>query len=208
MADSDRARVTPATVDDVDPVTDLWIALAESQRAFGSTLLAEGNRGAVREWVARSVVTGELLVARAGDGDPIGFVGFALDHGGYERDRTRGVVSNLFVVPERRDEGIGADLLDAAERALRETGAETVALEALAANERAREFYAAHGYEPHRVELRKSLATDDGAGDADGRGEGGDERNDGRGEGGDERNDGRGAGDADGRGAGDDDPID
>lgn len=54
MADSDRVHVTPATVDDVDPVTDLWIALAEGQRAHGSTLLAEENRGSVREWVARS----------------------------------------------------------------------------------------------------------------------------------------------------------
>ena len=165
MADSDRVRITPATVNDVDPVTDLWIALAESQRAYGSALLAEGNRGAVREWVARSVVTGELLIAR--DGDPLGFVAFTLDRGGYERDRTRGTVSNLYVVPGRRGEGIGTDLLKAAERALRETGAETVALEALAANERAREFYAAHGYETHRVELRKSLsAGDGGAGDS------------------------------------------
>lgn len=177
MADSDRVRITPATVDDVDPVTDLWIALAESQRAYGSALLAEGNRGAVREWVARSVVTGELLIARDGDGDPLGFVGFTLDRGGYERDRTRGTVSNLYVVPGRRGEGIGTDLLEAAERALRETGAETVALEALAANERAREFYAAHGYEMHRVELRKSLsAGDGGAGDDARSGDGDDAR--------------------------------
>ncbi|KDS91088.1 acetyltransferase [Halorubrum saccharovorum] len=165
MADSDSVRVTPATADDVDPVTDLWIALAEGQREHGSTLLAEGNRETVREWVARSVVTGELLVARDGDDEPVGFVGFELDHGGYERERTRGIVSNLFVVPERRDEGVGADLLEAAERALREAGAETVALEALAANDRAREFYAEQGYEPHRVELTKSLAAGDGDGD-------------------------------------------
>jgi len=72
MADSDRVHVTPATVDDVDPVTDLWIALAEGQRAHGSTLLAEENRGSVREWVARSVVTAELLVARDGADDLIG----------------------------------------------------------------------------------------------------------------------------------------
>ncbi|WP_123621588.1 GNAT family N-acetyltransferase [Halorubrum sp. CSM-61] len=177
MADSDTACVTPATADDVDRVTDLWIALAEGQRAHGSTLLAEGNRAAVREWVSRSVVTGELLVARD-DGnatdEPVGFVGFALDRGGYDRDRTRGVVSNLFVVPERRGEGIGADLLEAAERALRQAGAETVALEALAANDRAREFYAERGYEPHRVELTKSLAAGDGAEGGEGEGDDGD----------------------------------
>ncbi|AZQ14778.1 GNAT family N-acetyltransferase [Halorubrum sp. PV6] len=165
MPDSDEVRVTPATADDVDAATDLWVALAESQRDHGSTLLASGNRGAVREWVARSVVTGELLLARDGD-EPVGFVSFTLEHGGYERDRTLGTVSNLFVVPERRGEGIGGDLLDAAERALCESGAETVALEALAANERAREFYATHGYELHRVELQKPLPTD-GDGDDD-----------------------------------------
>ncbi|MDZ5812511.1 GNAT family N-acetyltransferase [Halorubrum sp. AD140] len=163
------AAITPASVGDVDEVTDLWIALAEGQRRHGSTLLAEPNRAAVREWVSRSVVTGELLVARDGDSDesPIGFVGFSLDREGYERERTRGTVSNLFVVPDRRGEGIGAELLEAAERALAEAGAETVALEALADNDRAREFYAGRGYDCHRVELTKSLS---GAGDSrDGR---------------------------------------
>lgn len=175
MSDGGPAGVAigPATVDDVDPITDLWIALAEGQRRHGSALLAEGNRSAVREWVARSVVTGEVLVARtAADGevpvarmtaeddhDLIGFVAFSLDRGGYDRDRTRGTVSNLYVVPERRGEEIGSELLRAAERALREAGAETIALEALADNERARAFYAAHGYEPHRVELTKSVSA-------------------------------------------------
>jgi len=162
MSDDERTTVAPATVDDVDDVIDLWVALAADQRNHGSTLLAESNRAAVREWVARSVVTGELLVARDGDsdgdGDPIGFVGFSLDREGYERDRVRGTVSNLFVVPERRGEGIGADLLAAAERALAAAGAETVALEALADNDRARAFYDSRGYDLHRVELTKSLS--------------------------------------------------
>ncbi|OYR48122.1 MULTISPECIES: GNAT family N-acetyltransferase [unclassified Halorubrum] len=160
MSDDERPTVAPATVDDVDDVTDLWVALAEDQRSHGSTLLAEPNRTAVREWVARSVVTGELLVARDGDldGAPVGFVGFSIDREGYERDRVRGTVSNLFVVSERRGEGIGADLLDAAERALAAAGAETVALEALADNDRARAFYDSRGYDLHRVELTKSLS--------------------------------------------------
>ena len=157
MADGERPTVAPATVDDVDDVTDLWVALAAGQRRHGSTLLAEANRGAVREWVARSAVTGELLVARGADGRAVGFVGFALDREGYERDGVRGTVSNLFVTPDRRGEGIGADLLDAAERALAAAGAERVALEALADNERARAFYADRGYDLHRVELTKPL---------------------------------------------------
>ncbi|SMO61641.1 GNAT family N-acetyltransferase [Halorubrum cibi] len=177
MSKPDEPRIVAATVDDVDAITDRWVALARGQRRHGSTLLASANRAAVREWVARSVVTGELLVARDGekgggendgnggrsnDGadaeDPIvGFVAFSIERDGYERDRTRGVVSNLFVTPERRGEGIGTALLAAAERELADAGADAIALEALADNERARSFYADHGYDLHRVELRKEI---------------------------------------------------
>lgn len=193
MTDGDATRIAAATADDIDPVTDLWVALAEGQRRHGSTLLAAENRAAVRDWVARAIVTGELLVARSRDGlddgedeieapdetdgpiadvaDPIGFVAFALEHGGYDRDRTRGAVSNLFVVPEHRGEGVGSALLVGAERALREAGAEVVALEALANNDRAREFYAAHGYDRHRVELTKPLSSAESEGSASDDGE-------------------------------------
>ena len=169
MAETD-ARIEPATADDVDPVTDMWVALAAGQREYGATLRGEANRATVREWVAQSVVTGDLLVARdpeaaaeadAGDPDPVGFVGFSLERGDYDRDAVRGTVSNLFVRPDRRGEGVGAALLDAAERALVEAGADRVALEALADNDRARAFYADRGYGLHRVELTKSLDPQD-----------------------------------------------
>ena len=164
-------RVERATAGDVDAVTDMWVALAAGQREHGATLRAEANRATVREWVAQSVVTGDLLVARDSGGGRdseneaglVGFVGFALERGDYERDAVRGTVSNLFVVPERRGEGVGTALLGEAERALRERGADRVALEALTDNDRARSFYAARGYDPHRVELTKPLG-DEGAG--------------------------------------------
>lgn len=177
MSNPDGPRIVAPTVDDVEAVTDRWVELARDQRRHGSTLLASENRATVRDWVARSVVTGELLVARHergcegadgeavdgnggeddGPGTIVGFVAFSVEREGYERDRTRGVVSNLFVSPERRNEGIGSALLAAAEGELVEAGADAVALEALADNERARSFYADHGYDLHRVELRKEV---------------------------------------------------
>ncbi|GAA0526784.1 Acetyltransferase (GNAT) family protein [Halorubrum aquaticum] len=168
MSNPETPRVVAATVDDVDAVTDQWVTLARDQRRHGSTLLASANRAAVRNWVARSVVTGELLVAREGNGSDerpdeeaiVGFVAFSIERDGYERDGTRGTVSNLFVSPERRNEGIGAALLAAAERELAAAGADAVALEALADNERARSFYADHGYDLHRVELRKEVGEE------------------------------------------------
>ncbi|MWV63895.1 GNAT family N-acetyltransferase [Halorubrum sp. JWXQ-INN 858] len=164
MSSPDDPRITAATAADIDAVTDLWVALARGQRDHGSGILAERNRGAVRESIARHVVVGELLVARVG-GEAVGFVDFSVDRGGYERDHVRGTVGNLFVAPEHRGEGIGSALLAAAERGLREAGADVVGLEAMAANERAREFYRAHGYEPHRVTFTK--AVDAAGSDAD-----------------------------------------
>jgi ribosomal protein S18 acetylase RimI-like enzyme len=192
VSDTDRPRVTAATAADIDAVTDQWVRLARGQRRHGSTLLAAGNRAAVREWVAQRVVTGELLVARdagsdggdgtgeraaagdsdAGDsdaggndpsnGDPLlGFVGFSLEHDGYERECTRGTVTNLFVRSDRRGEGIGSALLSAAERALAEAGADAVALEALADNDRARAFYDNRGYDAHRIEFRKEIGDEE-----------------------------------------------
>ena len=209
MSSPEGVRIVAPTVDDVETVTDRWVELARDQRRHGSSLLASENRATVREWVARSVVTGELLVARDGEdggeggdgrdgeggdgrdgeggdgrdgeggdgrdgeggdgkdarqdgsGTIVGFVAFSIEREGYERDHTRGVVSNLFVSPSRRGEGIGSALLAAAERELAEAGAEAVALEALADNERARSFYADRGYDLHRVELRKEVGDEE-----------------------------------------------
>jgi ribosomal protein S18 acetylase RimI-like enzyme len=148
--------VEEATVDDVEAVTELWVELAEGQRAYGSDLLSEGNRTTVRERLARQAVTGGLLVARGEADRIVGFVTFEPEQGSFEKRVTVGVVQNIYVVPERRDEGIGSELLADAERRLYADGAEVVTLEAMADNERAVAFYRRHGYRPHRVAMRKN----------------------------------------------------
>ena len=150
----------PATTDDVDRLADLWVDLARDQRAHGSHLRADANRSAVRETVARHVVTGGLLVARVdADDGLVGFVMFGPETGSYEQDVSRGVVQNIYVVPGWQRRGIGSALLSAAEDALRDAGADAVVLETMADNEAARAFYRRHGYEPHRVELEKQTDT-------------------------------------------------
>ena len=150
--------VEPATLDDLDDLADRWVDLAAEQRDHGSHLTAEGNRALMREALANHVVDRTCLVARDGTGGPPqGFVSFDLERDGLERDATRGVVHNLYVVPSARGAGHGTALLDAAEGALAAAGAERVLLEAMAANERAREFYEARGYAPHRVTYERPL---------------------------------------------------
>ena len=187
---------------DVDDVVSLWVELAEGQRKFGSHLHAAENRDVIQSQISRSLVTGELLVARidehderegdgggsdgedndGGDGDDgngdvgeedarggnaeagetgdvVGFVMFGPESGSYQQDVDRGTVHNIYVREPYRGEGIGTDLLDAAEAALADVGVEVISIGVMAANDGARRLYRRRGYGPHRVELEKETET-------------------------------------------------
>ena len=152
--------VTPEGSSEADALADLWVDLAESQRAHGSHLFAASNRARIRQSIAHHIVEEGVRVARSDDGELLGFVMFSLEQSPYRQDATRGVVENLYVRPAYRSAGIGGDLLDDAECALADWGADVVSLEAMADNEKARRFYKTAGYEPHRIEGEKSLRTD------------------------------------------------
>ncbi|MCG1003349.1 MULTISPECIES: GNAT family N-acetyltransferase [Halobacterium] len=157
-------EVAAATGDDVEAVTELWVALAREQRAHGSHLFAAENREQARDLVAQYVHTGDCGVVRHA-GQPVGFVMFHVETGFFETDATRGVVDNVYVLPDARGDGLGSSLLDYAEHQLREAGADILAVEALWDNEAARRLYERRGYAPHRVTMEKQ-ADGDGDGDA------------------------------------------
>ena len=150
-----RAEITGAEPDESAAVVDLWVELAADQRQHGSHLAAEDNRTQIRESIVRAISADRLLVAR--ESGLIGFVMFDTERTRYEQDVSRGIIENIYVVPDHRGRGIGSALLDAAEQRLRARDIDRIALEAMAPNERARQFYRARGYDPHRVELEKFL---------------------------------------------------
>jgi ribosomal protein S18 acetylase RimI-like enzyme len=139
--------------DAADSLVDLWLALASDQRAHGSRLLVEENAQKIRKSILYHIVNDTLLIAV--EDDIVGFVMFSVEDGGYEQDRRRGLIENLYVRPERRNDGVGSALIDAAESRLHDREVEAIALEVLVENERAREFYSEHGYDTHRLELEK-----------------------------------------------------
>jgi ribosomal protein S18 acetylase RimI-like enzyme len=145
--------VEPATPGDADAVADLWVALVESQHPHGTHLRGAPNRAVAREFLAASAADDALYVAR--DGGLVGFVQVHVADGAFDTDAVRGVVDNLFVVPGRRDEGVGSRLLDAAEDALARKGAGVVSVEAMADNDAARRLYESRGYRSHRVEYER-----------------------------------------------------
>ena len=148
--------IEPATQDDVERITELWVRLARDQRDHDSFVHADANRETMRETLAAHAHTDGLLVAR-GNGTVIGFTSFSLERGTLSLDATRGVLSNIYVEPAYRGHGVGTALLEAAEEALREQGAEIVILEVMADNEAARRFYEQREYETYRVAMKRSL---------------------------------------------------
>lgn len=148
-------EITAPGTEAADRLTELWLALAESQRPYGSHLLVDRNREAIRETILRHIVADSILVAL--DDDIVGFVMFSVESDRYVRDQTRGQIQNVYVRPDRRDEGIGSALLGAAHDRLEAEGVEVVTLEVMASNDAARRFYRRHGYNEHRVELEKPL---------------------------------------------------
>lgn len=152
-------NVTVPSMDAADTIVELWLSLAAGQREHGSHLLAAENRTRIRESVIRHIATDQLLVARE-DGIR-GFVMFTIEDSDYEQDVRRGIVENLFVVPGYRNEGVGSELIAAAEKRLTAHGVDVVALEVMASNDDAERFYREHGYEPHRIEFEKRIEAGD-----------------------------------------------
>lgn len=146
------------SLSDVDELVEMWLSLADSQRAYGSHLLVAENRSHIRETIAHYVVADQLRVASADE--LCGFVMFTVEVARYEQDVERGLIENVYVEPTFRGEGVGTALLDAAEEALRSTGVDVIAIEVLADNEAPRRLYRNHGYSPHRLELEKRVSSE------------------------------------------------
>jgi ribosomal protein S18 acetylase RimI-like enzyme len=154
----DEVRISTARSDESEALARLWVRLAENQQAYGSHLLPDENRQHIRETVVRHIVSDTLLVAR--DEDIVGFVMFTMETASYRQDTVRGIIENIYVEPEYRSDGLGERLLGAGEEELAQRGAEAITLEVMADNEKARQFYRRQGYEPHRVEVEKSVQSD------------------------------------------------
>ncbi|MFC4437393.1 MULTISPECIES: GNAT family N-acetyltransferase [Natrialbaceae] len=158
MTANPRPAIEPATQDDLEAITELWVRLARDQRDHDSFVHADANRETMRETLAAHAHTDGLLVARD-DGRVVGFTSFSIERGALSLDATRGVLSNIYVDPAYRERGAGTALLEAAEGALREQGAEVVILEVMADNEAARRFYEQREYETYRVAMKRSLGN-------------------------------------------------
>ncbi|QLG50494.1 GNAT family N-acetyltransferase [Natrinema halophilum] len=155
-----QPTIERASQADLETVTELWLRLARDQRAYDSAVRPDANRETMRNTLAAYRVNDGLLVARL-QGEIVGFASVSIEHGSLELDVTRGLLSNVYVDPAVRNQGIGTALLEAAEDTLAEQGADVMLLEVMAGNEDARRFYRSRGYDEFRVTMTRSLGDRD-----------------------------------------------
>ncbi|MGQ3414254.1 GNAT family N-acetyltransferase [Natrinema sp. LN54] len=151
-----QPTIEPADRDDLDALADMWVRLARDQRQYDSAVRADANRETMRETLAAYRINDGLLVARL-EGRLVGFASVSLERGSLDLDTTRGLLSNIYVEPAARGQGIGSALLEAAEDALAQRGADRMLLEVMAGNGDARRFYRREGYDEFRVTMGRSL---------------------------------------------------
>jgi ribosomal protein S18 acetylase RimI-like enzyme len=139
---TDTTRIRQALPEDID----VLLPMIEHYWRFENI---EGfDVGRMRKIVARlleDASLGRLWIANV-YGEPAGYLlavyVFSLEHQGLTAE-----IDELFIVPQHRNLGIGANLLAAAEEQFRAEGCTNVSLQIGRANEAARRFYRGHGFE-------------------------------------------------------------
>lgn len=122
-----------------DPATDQDWPAREGARYFAELLGTDRAAG----WLALREAT------------PIGYAVGRLAGPHEVRPVVRADLESIFVVPDRRSDGVGAALVDAFSAWAVENGAAELTVTAYAANERAVAFYAKHGFRPRSVILTR-----------------------------------------------------
>jgi ribosomal protein S18 acetylase RimI-like enzyme len=102
---------------------------------------------------------GEIFLAEE-NGQLVGFITFWIEEDYSNlivKDKIYGFISDLFVLSEYRNRGIGKELLDKTENYFRAKGLLTIKLYSLASNKEALEFYSNHNFREYELLLTKKL---------------------------------------------------
>jgi GNAT superfamily N-acetyltransferase len=154
-ADADGVTVRRAGPDDLPAVAALRWRWRIGEGPERPTTTLDEFTAALQEWAAEHVDSHRAFVAEV-DGRAVGIGWLAIVHrtpGPEVWDRRAGLVQALYVVPEARDRGVGADLLGVVVAHAKEIGLQYLGVHP---SERSVPFYRRHGFGPYErgFELR------------------------------------------------------
>lgn len=132
-----ESRAHDIVIRPYDPVPDFDGMFAVAREILGSLIEADAQRE-LREYPRKRA---RADVAVTPSGRIVGFCGTTFPY--WHRI---GMIDYLVVAPDRRDQGIGARLVQGTEHALREAGARRLCVQTVAWNEGGIRFYERLGY--------------------------------------------------------------
>lgn len=140
-------EIRTATAEDVEAIRD--VALASLTASYGHAVDETFLEDAVEQWYEESEVSADVadsdavFLVAVDDGTVTGFAESYV----VERRGRVGEIDWLHVHPDYRGRGVGSDLLDQVEKALRDTDVATIEGRVLADNEAGMSFYEREGYQ-------------------------------------------------------------
>ena len=140
-----------ATEDDLSSLADLWMAMMEEHRGFEPRLdLSRTAAASYRSYLMLHCRGPKSLVLLAEDGwDIQGYCcAYVCQNLPMFEPAEFGYISDLYVVPTVRGQGVGTQLLNHVQDWLRQCGVTCIQLQVYYRNERGKVFWQGRGYEP------------------------------------------------------------
>jgi GNAT superfamily N-acetyltransferase len=164
-ASPDGVRIRPATIDDLDAATALYVELIDHDAPFGTVVRRPSTAANGRELLAEVLGrarTSAWLAERSGV--PVGLlaVDYTLDPSWARtviNTPSVGFVASLYVRASERGGGIGSALVAVGHRALDDAGLAMTLLHHTLPNPRSTPFWYSHGYRPLWTYWRRQPAV-------------------------------------------------
>ncbi|MGD9962540.1 MAG: N-acetyltransferase family protein, partial [Thermoplasmata archaeon] len=155
-----KILIREARIGDLGDITDLWEQMAEHHsRLSHHFTLAEDGKDKYSKYLARkfSEKSTKLVVATSGP-KVVGFMLCLLSpNTPVFRERTVGVVSDVYVRPEFRMKGVAREMLKSGLRWFHKNKVSSVQLSVAAENFAARSAWGQLGFKPHMIMKRLDL---------------------------------------------------
>jgi ribosomal protein S18 acetylase RimI-like enzyme len=155
-----RIEIRDARIEDLGAVVDLWDLLVDHHSTMSPYFVpARDSREKWSKYLAKkfSEKSTKLLVAEEG-GDIVGFMLCLLTpNKPIFRDKTVGVISDVYVSENRRNRGVMKEMLKAALKWFKKNKIQSVELSVAAANVEARSAWGQLGFKPYLIQKRIDL---------------------------------------------------
>lgn len=161
MSENMTLNIRKAKKEDLDEIVKMWYKLASThQEMMRGYELARDCREKWRNFVKDGLdKEGMCTFVAEKDNKIVGFLNVVIrERLGIFEDTHIGMILDVFVKEEKRDEGVGSQLTKRVEKWIKNKGVDIAVLTVSPKNERAVKFWEEMGYDTYLLKKRKELS--------------------------------------------------